>query len=437
MKSKYIIISIIVSVIASIAIFTSLVSANQKDNGMQITFQKEIDLIQNNNLMTDERKISKIVELFLKLKKEDYKVNSAVDISPLLYDNEEFAKNHKFVKDKMRFNKELRIQQNQKILWDNIDVTIEKKEIKDDKATVEVYENYEFVLDDYNDGISSIGTSYTISLQKYDNKWLIAEIKSNDEFDKAYYETGFDVNKKLKELTTSIDIDVNTKNQYMEKEKKYLEEKNNRNSNGNLLTQWTYYDYNRDNAGLYAWTYAEDTRDYSTTWYNNKFAEYASGGLNSDCQNFGSQCVWYGFGGIDNQTYINNKSFPMVSTGSRAWYQTSTRYDTPSTWVWTNVGSFANYISNGGYQIEGPNGYISTGYLATVERGDIIQVTDGSSWYHTYVVDMVDGTFGSRTNSNIWVSAHTLNREHNRLDTLFGSSQTSLRAVRIFGYYRP
>lgn len=84
---------------------------------------------------------------------------------------------------------------------------------------------------------------------------------------------------------------------------------------------------------------------------------------------------------------------------------------------------------------------INAGDVSNAEVGDIIQIRklENGTWryYHTYVVDDVDGTSGNRTNANIWVSAHTTDRFRERLDTIIGSSQSNLRLIEILGYYKP
>lgn len=438
MNKKLVIFALFVITAMSIIISGSIISFARENNGIQITIQKEITFLQNNNLMTDEKKISDLTKLFLMLMREDYRDNAEIDISAIFYSNKNFEKNQKFLKDKIKLQKKLRQKQNQEIIWDNSTISIDNIEVLKDTAKVECFEDYEFILNDYKNGFSSTGTTYNISFQKFDNQWLITEVKSNDEFDTAYYETGFNVDEKINTMLSACIVDNDLNADSLRKELEYQNEKSEKGNNKNLTTQWTRYDYDRHNAWVYALTYSADTRDYSTNSYNPRFGEYASGGLNRDCQNFGSQCVWFGFGGSNNQTAINNKDFPMVSTGSRAWYQTDTRYDTPNTWVWTGVEYFDDYINNGGYQIEGPYGWIYQSNLSYTEAGDIIQVKDSSgTYYHTYVVDQVQGTAGARTTSDIWVSAHTLNRRHNLLSSIFGSNQSNLRNIRIIGYYKP
>ncbi|NTU99378.1 hypothetical protein HGA64_05260 [Candidatus Falkowbacteria bacterium] len=151
----------------------------------------------------------------------------------------------------------------------------------------------------------------------------------------------------------------------------------------------------------------------------------------SDCQNFASQCVWYGFGGTNSSTNINSKDFPMIGSGTRAWYQTATQYDDSLSWI--NVISFADYVSSSSTSTRGIFGWINNNNLSYAEVGDTIQIYSSSQgWYHTYVVNAVTGTSGSRTNSNIWVCAHTSNRNNERLDTVIGSSDVPPVAIPLF-----
>ena len=139
----------------------------------------------------------------------------------------------------------------------------------------------------------------------------------------------------------------------------------------------------------------------------------------------------------------------MVDSGARVWWGdvitssfNSNYYDPsdgdPNGLVWVNVKPFANYINGGGYQIEGPYGWINEASLAYADVGDTIQIRDstsGDGWYHTYVVTSVDGTAGSRTPANIWVSAHTRNALNEQLSTI-NNNVNYYRNIRISGHYR-
>jgi hypothetical protein len=330
----------------------------------------------------------------------------------------------------MKLKKELRKKLNHKILWDNIEINVKKISIDKDTAIAEVSEKYKYILDDYNNGFSSSEITYTINFQKFDNKWLISQLKSDDEFDAAYYDKDFDVNDLITQMTSNNQQSV-SKDSY-EKEMNYIKEKAKMALNPNLTTQWTNISYNRSSASSYAYCYSLSTSDpNSTQGYNPRFEAY----IGNDCQNFASQCVWYGFGGIDEQYYIENKIFPMVASGNRAWYQTST--STPSNWFWTGVDYFDDYIANGGYGIEGPYGWKNNYNVDYAEIGDIIQIYSGGEWGHTYYVYNVSGTYGSRSTSDIWICAHTANRCNEKLDSIVGTNESNLRTVRISGYYTP
>ena len=79
---------------------------------------------------------------------------------------------------------------------------------------------------------------------------------------------------------------------------------------------------------------------------------------------------------------------------------------------------------------------ISTGDLSETRVGDILQIKDSSgTYYHTYIVNSVTGSEGNRTNSDIWVCAHSANRRNEQLSTIIGSSQSNMRLIRITALY--
>lgn len=139
--------------------------------------------------------------------------------------------------------------------------------------------------------------------------------------------------------------------------------------------------------------------------YNSNFPSYDNDG--GDCQNFGSQCVWYGFGGVNSSTYINSHSSPMINDGlnsSNSWYHGGTKYDTGTNWAWTGVNYYRNYVRiNNGLTAVEYNG------VAYARVGDIVQVSwkGNGNFNHTYVVTDVTGTLGSRTPSNITICGHS------------------------------
>jgi len=176
---------------------------------------------------------------------------------------------------------------------------------------------------------------------------------------------------------------------------------------------------------------------YDGSARNPRFYDYSA--IGGDCQNFGSQCIWYGLGGVNDASMIDGKYFPMVDNGKtdpRSWYSTSIKYDTPNTYVWTGVDHFDDYIDDSGYNIQGPYGTIYSG-IAYAERGDLIQIRANSTsdYHHTYVVYGVQGTAGSRTKDDIWISAHTTDRENQKLSDFCTYSLSNMRTIHIIGTY--
>ncbi|MBQ1506065.1 MAG: amidase domain-containing protein, partial [Erysipelotrichales bacterium] len=163
--------------------------------------------------------------------------------------------------------------------------------------------------------------------------------------------------------------------------------------------------------------------DWYATSYNSKFPSYANYG--GDCQNFASQCVWYGLGGTDTVAKISSHAVPMVYSGSNAikWYCGNTYWDYDPLKHWTVVGDFQDMIADSTSGQNGLYGTVWFGYqYASV--GDVLQVdfdADGS-YDHSYVVVAVEGTDGSRSKSQIWVSCHSPSYSHKKLSDISNST---------------
>lgn len=175
-------------------------------------------------------------------------------------------------------------------------------------------------------------------------------------------------------------------------------------SNQLIMPMSTTSSYTYSDVGLfkaYALTHAMS--------YNTKFPSYASGG--GDCANFGSQCTWYGLGGSTDINSINNKLSPMVDRGASdpdSWYQSGTMYDTPTNWSWTGSLDYKDYLTTYPSSGEGLYGFSYSGYKYAEEGDRIHWDSDGNGTFdHTMVVVRVAGTYGSRTNNDIWVCGHT------------------------------
>jgi hypothetical protein len=421
-----------------ILILTSSISvfAAKKDNSdVSAVFQKEIDFVQSSQLISDTDKLKKIVTVYFDLKSLNDKLSNDLDFSFLEYKTSNTSKNFDYISDKTKYFKELRKGLDVTVLWDNLDVKIDDVKINDDNtAAVKAYENYEFILDDGSNTLSTSGINYIINFIKIDGKWLITNISSDDEFDRANFNKVFDVSQKLKDsLSSNVPQPLNAEN--LEKEQSYqnnLINESNIIDNITIMPNLTSVSYDKNKFTIYAWSNTEDSGDNTTDWYSTLFDQYSP----NDCQNFASQCIWYGFGGSYDANSITSKLFPMIASGTRAWYQAGPGGGVDSYGRWWNCENFGDYISTSGSSVQGPYGWINTNNLSYAEVGDTIQLYEDGSYYHTYVVDQVSGTSGSRTNSQIWVSAHTSNRKSHRLDLLIGSSQNNTRNIRITTYYK-
>lgn len=401
--------------LACVVLTTTLVSVNASGgSNISATITKELDLINSNKLLTDEQRISKVIDAYFILKNETLK-DIYVD-DAFLFDTSSLSskKNYQYNKNKIDYFKQLRSKSGLKVIWSNFNILMDNIKVNENEAVAQVTEENKSIVGKYENGFSTESTKYTIKMKKAGDKWLISEIASNDEFDKSYLddETAFSniLNGKIKAAPASQgtrkDQPIQTKS--------------------GVSPQATYY--NRTNAMIYAMTYA------NTGSYNSKFANYAS--ANTDCQNFASQCVWYGFGGTNTTDAINNKSFPMRGNtlSSDQWYQTGTYGDCStngdqSPHTWNYVPHFANYIDTSS---KGPWGFIYSG-VSNADQGDTIQYWNGSEWSHTYVVVSVQGSSGSRTVNDIWVSAHTADINNQVLSSRV-SNPSLLRTIRILGY---
>lgn len=426
--SLFVVLVILTVALSNLVTATDRTSTSSIDSVKQQLFQNQHDSIQSNTSISDKEKIEKLVSTFFTAKADNYKNDDGdIDVSIFFDYSTEGRINHIRINNLSKLEKGLRKGANAKISRDKLNITINEIDINNNSASVNVYENYRYTLEGVNQGESSRGITYNFDFMKKDGKWLISNITSDNEFDNILLSSvNYDVANVFKErLSTKIFHDSKA----MEKEAELNKLINN--SSTNFATQsLEYYTYHRDWAGTYARAYSNSSHSNSDPLpYNSLFPNYCP----NDCQNFASQCIWYGFGGTNNSTYINNKEIPMVSSDDRAWYQSGTKYDNSNTW--TAVINFANYISSSSYLTQGPMGVIYTNDLSCVDVGDTIQITNGTRYYHTYVVSAVTGTLGARTNSDIWVCAHTANRYNERFDIVWGSSQTNTRNIRILGAF--
>ncbi|AEM74284.1 amidase domain-containing protein [Caldicellulosiruptor acetigenus] len=186
-----------------------------------------------------------------------------------------------------------------------------------------------------------------------------------------------------------------------------------------------YIAYDRTKAVNYALSH---TSNYDNdTNYNSKFKNFANSTYTAgDCQNFVSQCLWYGYGGIDDQTNINTHQLPMTYDWWCDKYNASCTSD--GKWNWTYVAHFYSWLTSNNY---GPRGQDIA--YTDAEKGDIIFKSDLS---HVYIItDIIDFDNDNQVDWNeIYVSAHAKNRLNNRLSSIYPSPTSSLKFVKIYSF---
>lgn len=295
-------------------------------------------------------------------------------------------------------------------------LTFDRIEVNNKTAKVDLYEWFSFTyhfLDDnsYLDDRSGEGMDYSITLSKSNGNWKIQGIDFDSDFASELRDPNADVDLFIQNSTErAIQVDEGVVVQPFN------------NGVNPYSVSMVNVSYNTESAVSYARTYGGENR-------NSLFPAYSS-----DCQNFASQCVWMGLGGVNNSTNVSNRKIPMVDGYARSWFNGGGNHSAS----WTAVDDFANYITSATSTSVGPYGTTISG-CAYARPGDIIQFSDdgGATYYHSVFVVLVKGTEGSRTTNQIFVSAHTTDLSGVLLSGHYDSG-TTFRIVRVWGaHYLP
>lgn len=411
-KLKFISLTI-VTIFLTASLF--LIASATNNESIMNSINANLNVVNTNQFSTDTDKISELTKLYFYAQSENYKSDNNLDLKQFFSNDKSKLSNIDYIKNKVRYFKSLKEHEKIKVLWDNVVVTINSININNNTAEVNAYVAKDIIFNDYKNGISSEGIENTVSLLKEQDIWKISNVISNDEFDKAYKNKNVDINQLISDIN-------------------YPQMANVQIIKPNMVSPlFTQISYNRTTAANYASTYTDNTGGSSTSAYNSLFVAYSG----NDCMNYGSQSLFAGFGGsYTSQSAINNKSSPMVTTPTgRQWWATSSTSDYNPAYGngynWANCIAFGQYFADSGNV--GPVGTIYIGSISWADKGDLIHCrsgTTGEDWYHNMIVTNVSGTAGSRTLSNIWISAHTSNRKNYPLNSLF-SSASYLRLFHI------
>jgi len=195
-----------------------------------------------------------------------------------------------------------------------------------------------------------------------------------------------------------------------------------------------YRTYDRSRCAEYATTCANDDEDCSTVSYNPLFKDRAA--TCADGQNFVSQCVWYGFGGLDTPSAVENHELPMIDgiSGAVDWWCDEDRTCGAATgnYTWADCADFENMIEDN-YDEDNVGVQGHDGVLSLTAVGDIVRVPG-----HVFIInDIVDKDADGYTDYNeIYVCAPTKNRRNKPLFKVV-SDPTDVRYVWIVRFKYP
>lgn len=251
----------------------------------------------------------------------------------------------------------------------------------------------------YNDSNEPtyISTNHDIELEFINGRYYINNDISDDEIDT--------------EVRDKIDIDeyVNMDKQCIKEEK--FEE----------LNQKIKFESNNLNISNIKSTLS--TKSTSKSFDRNKMYNYAAANWNSRPSNWGN---FDGYGG-DCTNFISQILYaggaPMDTTGNLTWYYYSMSNRAPA---WTSVQYLYNYLINNDYI--GPQGYTSSGYVYTAQKGDIIQVDFTKDGTYEHSLCIVQHSAGTTTSTK--VAAHSNNSWNRPLSDYSGNK----RWILLSGY---
>lgn len=345
------------------------------------SFQSRLQKIQVDKTLTDSDKIRRITQLFFEAKGTNFKDDGdGVDLSVFISSSDHFS--HNKIINFAKLSREGRQLAGIKLTNDNLTLMIYEVTLHDDTATVSLGEVYAYQLAGVQDP-STQRFGYNVHMIKEHGSWLITRIDTDNE---AYTDDlgsdSYNVDKALQEGLARISA-ASTENNMLDKTPTK--------SNSGTSSKVSFHPINRADAAAYANKYALD--------YNSaQFISWSSCG--GDCADFASQCAWYGMGG--RQTAPSSYEPPMLAL----WNMAGDGY--PQTSSFISMSAFFAMI-NTDYPATVPHvagDCYEQGAVATAAPGDMIQLYNGSDWFHTYVVASVKGVEGSRTPSDIQISAH-------------------------------
>lgn len=251
----------------------------------------------------------------------------------------------------------------------NNTVTYQSIEQKSSEAKVEVVVKTSIKYG-YSSTPCDTSVMHEIYLVNSNGKWLISKDIYSDDFIALY------------DLNTNFDDKISQiQGNY---QKSILKENLMTTPTPQVIAGDAFLSYYPSNAVTYARSYTSEGTGYDGTSYNNSQFKYFKNG--DDCQNFVSQCIWYGFGGRTSATTSNPPSYSIPMQYD--WWASTT--NTSTTWNWTGQDYFYNWATsnyankvNAGYGVQ-----VMATTVNNISAGDYIKLTG-----HVLFVSQANGTY--------------------------------------------
>lgn len=434
MKHTKRILALVLAITCMASVAAISVSAASSEDAMPITQEtlptstfsqqipRQVAEIQGSTSLDEESRIEAVLALLFEAKR-DQNANPTLgdfDFSIFWDPQSSHQNNLTYFERSVKAEKELFAIYNEYAANSYTELTFNSISVNGDTAEVSVYEWFGYTYCDLDAGVpeaaaieSGRGFPYTISMRKVDSAWLITNIDFYNEATDYLRNSFVDVEAYVEASYTasqvcepSILLGGITEEEFAE-------------TYG--LKDLTVVKLNTTHFLNYATTYGGSRR-------NSLFPDFSNNG--GDCQNFASQCLWFGLGGTPSASTITSARYPMVNAtmspdSTRQWFVMT---DWTHSATWTGVNSFASHVENGTTTKLGLYGNTYKG-VANARVGDILQISDdnGASYYHSYVVVNVTGS----TPDQIYVSSHTSDRQNEKLSVC--SPNDTYRIVRIIG----
>jgi len=349
---------------------------------------------QADSTLSDEDKIKNVIDTYFRLRYESQKLLEPQDFSFLSDDGPKTRNWAQREQDKREI--ELYVASTYRLNYVKYEYFLDYDDIEVEnevEATVRLRESHEVVFEAIAPEVSKLsGLEHVITLNKTRKRWVIVSDEYQDEL------TQLMANETKDEIIERVRLNRET-----ELQRAAEFEITGKKGRQATINSGAWHAYNRAAAKTYADTWWNDR---NPAWGN--FDPPNGGG---DCTNYVSQVIYAGAPQMDD-------------TGSYQWYYYSYQSRSPS---WTDVGQLYTYLVNNTWT--GPDG--GNSHMCNMDRGDVIQLKSGSSWFHSLVV--VASYYPNRCwdPSYIWYNCHYYDRYHYPLSYVSGYTK---RYIHIGGW---